>query len=66
MHLLPNGNVLFNAAGQAFNPLGQAYDEALWNIAATYDPRAKKWKDLGIPGVRHHARSPASAAPPSR
>ena len=51
MHLLPNGNVLFNAAGQAFNPLGQAYDEALWNIAATYDPRAKKWNDLGIPGV---------------
>ena len=51
MHLLPNGHVLFNAAGQAFNPLGQAYDEALWNIAASYDPRAKKWKDLGIPGV---------------
>ncbi len=51
MHLLPNGHVLYNAAGQAFNPLGQAYDQALWNIAASYDPAAKKWKDLGIPGV---------------
>ena len=42
MHLLPNGNVFYNAAGQAFNPSGQSYGEALWNIAATYDPKAKK------------------------
>jgi len=51
MHLLPNGHVLYNAGGQAFNPLGQAYDEALWNIAAAYDPAKKSWHDLGIPGV---------------
>jgi len=51
MHLLPNGHVFYNAAGQAFNPLGQAFDQALWNIAATYDPAAKSWTDLGIPGI---------------
>jgi hypothetical protein len=51
MHLLPNGNVFYNAAGQAFNPLGQAFDQALWNIAATYSPKTQSWTDLGIPGV---------------
>ncbi|HWW53032.1 MAG TPA: galactose oxidase-like domain-containing protein, partial [Acidimicrobiales bacterium] len=30
---------------------GQSYDEALWNIAATYDPAAKSWHDLGVPGL---------------
>lgn len=50
-HLLPNGHVYYNAAGQAFNPLGQAYDQALWNVAASYDPAARRWKDLGIPGA---------------
>jgi hypothetical protein len=38
LHLLPNGKVYYDAAGQTFNPAGQAYDEALWNTAATYDP----------------------------
>jgi hypothetical protein len=51
MHLLPNGHVFFNAGGQAFNPAGQSYDEALWNIAAAYDPETKSWTDLGIPGL---------------
>jgi hypothetical protein len=51
LHLLPNGHVYYNAAGQAFNPLGQAYDEALWNNAASYDPASGRWKDLGIPGL---------------
>jgi hypothetical protein len=51
LHLLPNGHVYYNAAGQSFNPFGQAYDEALWNIAASYDPATKRWKDLGIPGL---------------
>jgi hypothetical protein len=49
LHLLPNGNVYYDAAGQAFNPAGQAYDEALWNMAASYDPRSQKWTDLGLP-----------------
>jgi hypothetical protein len=51
LHLLPNGHVFYNAAGQAFNPFGQAYDEALWNIAASYDPATGRWRDLGIPGA---------------
>ncbi len=51
LHLLPNGHVYYNAAGQSFNPLGQSYDEALWNNAASYDPATGRWKDLGIPGV---------------
>jgi hypothetical protein len=51
LHLLPNGHVYYNAAGQAFNPFGQAYDEALWNIAASYDPASRRWKELGIPGA---------------
>jgi hypothetical protein len=51
MHLLPNGHVFYNAAGQAFNPFGQAYDETLWNFAASYDPASGRWRDLGIPGL---------------
>lgn len=51
LHLLPDGNVYYNAAGQSFNPVGQSYDEALWNVAASYNPRAKRWKSLGVPGL---------------
>jgi hypothetical protein len=51
IHLLPNGHVYYDAAGQVFNPMGQAYDELLWNMAATYDPATKAWSDLGIPGL---------------
>jgi hypothetical protein len=51
MHLLPDGHVFYDSAGQAFNPMGQSYDEALWNIAGSYDPATKTWTDLGIPGV---------------
>lgn len=51
LSLLPNGHVYYAAAGQSFNPFGQSYDEVLWNQAASYDPAAKKWKDLGIPGI---------------
>ena len=49
LHLLPNGSVYFDAAGQTFNPSGQAYDEATWNTAASYDPRTSTWRDLGLP-----------------
>lgn len=51
LHLLPNGRVYYDAAGQSFNPAGQAYDEALWNEAAVYDPEAKTWRGLGVPGL---------------
>lgn len=51
LHLLPNGHVYYDAAGQDFNPAGEAYDEATWNVAASYDPASKTWSDLGIPGT---------------
>ena len=49
VHLLPNGKVYYDAAGQTFNPQGQSYDQALWNTAAVYDPKTKAWRDLGLP-----------------
>ncbi len=49
MHLLPNGNVYYDAGGQTFNPAGQAYDEALWNTTASYNPQTRTWTDLGLP-----------------
>ena len=51
LHLLPDGHVYYDAGGQDFNPAGQSYDEALWNVAATYDPSTQTWHDLGIPGL---------------
>ncbi|HEX7168454.1 MAG TPA: galactose oxidase-like domain-containing protein [Acidimicrobiales bacterium] len=51
LHLLPNGQVFFNAAGQVFNPDGYAYDEATWNLNAAYDPATEAWRDLGIAGI---------------
>jgi len=50
LHLLPNGHVYYNAGGQAFNPFGQAYDQPLWNIAATYNPANQTWSDLAFAG----------------
>ncbi|HVF52006.1 MAG TPA: galactose oxidase-like domain-containing protein [Actinomycetota bacterium] len=51
LHLLPNGHVFYNAAGQVFNPAGYSYDEPTWTMAATFDPEAGDWSDLGIPGA---------------
>lgn len=51
LHLLPDGHVFYNAAGQDFNPSGQSYDEPLWNFTASYDPAKKTWTDLGVPGI---------------
>lgn len=50
LHLLPNGHVFYNAGGQAFNPAGEGYDQALWNITGTYDPAVKAWSDLSYAG----------------
>jgi len=46
LHLLPDGTVYYDAAGQTFNPDGQAYDEATWVHAKVYDPRTQTWRDL--------------------
>lgn len=51
MHLLPNGHVLYNAGGQAFNPFGEGYDQALWNIVATFNPADQSWTDIGYAGL---------------
>ena len=51
LHLLPNGQVYYNTAGQVFNPFGQAYDEALWSIASAFNPATNGWTDLGVPGL---------------
>ncbi len=51
LHLLPNGDVYYDGAGQSFNPFGQAVDQAKWNVAASYDPDTRKWSELGIPGL---------------
>ncbi len=49
LHLLPNGKIYYDAGGQTFNPQGQSYDEALWNLAAIYDPATRTWTDKGLP-----------------
>lgn len=51
LHLLPDGRVFYNAAGQPFNPMGQAYDELSWMEAAAYDPVRRSWQGLGVPGL---------------
>lgn len=51
LHLLPNGHIFYNSAGQVFNPSGQSYDEATWNIAASYDPASKTWTEHGLAGL---------------
>ena len=50
-HLLPDGHIYYDAAGQDFNPAGQSYDEALWETASSYDPKTQTWTDLGVPGT---------------
>ena len=51
LHLLPNAQVLYNTGGQAFDPLGQSYDMALWNVVAAYDPATRGWTDLAYAGL---------------
>ena len=58
LHLLPNGHVYYDVAGQSFNPFGQAYDEAFWNLGTSFDPAANRWTDLGVPGLTAGAPDP--------
>jgi hypothetical protein len=51
MHLLPDGTVFYNTNGQTWNPAGYDAFQALWNLAATFDPETNTWTDLGVPGV---------------
>ncbi len=59
LHLLPDGKVYYDAGGQTFSPMGQSYDEALWNWAAVYDPQGGSWRNVGVPlGVSVDASRP--------
>ncbi len=49
VHVLPDGNVYYDAAGQVVNPGGEGYDEAVWNITSVFDVVSKTWKNLGVP-----------------
>jgi hypothetical protein len=51
LRVLPNGHVLYAAGGINWSPFGQAWDEPLWNLMATWDPGANAWAELGIPGI---------------
>lgn len=51
LHLLPNNEVLYAAGGQAFNPAGQSYDQALfWDQMAVFNAGTKAWRAIGTPG----------------
>jgi Domain of unknown function (DUF1929) len=63
IHLLPDGNVYYDAGGQTFNPFGEAYDEALWDATAVYNPTTKSWRDVGVPvGVNTDSKDPTRTA----
>ena len=51
MFTLPNGNVYYDAGGQTFNPFGQSYDEATWNLSSVYDVESQSWTDMGVPVI---------------
>lgn len=48
VHLLPDGHVFYNAAGQDFNPFGQSVGELNWNFLASLDPQTATWTNLGL------------------
>ena len=67
LHLLPDGNVYYDAGGQTFNPFGQSYDEALWNTTPPTTPPRRRGRsghplrDLAErdgPAQHHHGRLP--------
>jgi len=49
LHLLPDGKVFYNTAGQDFNPFGQSVGELGWGVPAVYDPATKQWTALSPP-----------------
>ena len=46
LHLLPDGKVFYDAAGQTFNPAGEGYDEVTWAFAKLYDPSTQTWSNM--------------------
>jgi hypothetical protein len=44
LHLMPDGKVLYAAAGQSWAPFGAAADEALYGMLQLYDPGSQQWE----------------------
>lgn len=59
LHLLPNGKVLYPAAGQTWNPMGEDHQQTEFNNQKWYDPATNAWTDLGTAtlGIRGGAFS---------
>lgn len=51
LHLLPNGNVLYDTTGQAWGPFGEDEDQHTWGQAKLYDPASKTWADAPTGGT---------------
>ena len=47
LHLLPNGEVFYDATGQMWGPGGTTADMAEWNIQKSYNPKNNSWSNLG-------------------
>ena len=60
LHLLPDGKVFYDGAGQVFSPDGQSYDEALWNVDSVYDPATKSWTAETVVCLGENPISPTS------
>ena len=59
LHLLPDGKVFYNTAGQSFNPVGQAYDQAELERPGRLRPGQPDVVD----GARRDARQQADGVP---
>ncbi len=51
LHLLPDGKVYYDAAGQTDNPAGEGYDEVTWAFAKLYDPATQTWSNMNAQTV---------------
>lgn len=48
LHLLPDGEIFYDGAGQMWGPAGESADQLDWNFQRSYDPVAKSWRQSGI------------------
>lgn len=48
IHMAPTGELVFDANGQQFNPMGQDVDELSWNNQSAFDPETNTWRDIGL------------------
>ena len=48
LHLLPTGEVFYDASGQMWGPGGSTDDMLGWSIQKSYDPEANEWTEHGL------------------